>query len=268
MGASSILAYGPNHGWVSTRSDKKEAAQAFPKRVENFSKRDIVVYTDGSQIKDGSKTSIGAGWVGFQAARRVLRGCEPLGSPVEVYDAEAQARFKVFQMVSSSWERREQESWTLSGKVYVWWCPGHGGIPGNEEADAQAKGACRQVPEVQPQASLAHIKRKAKAFAFQTFAGRWPSLCPRQYADLEIVPHPKPPELRLPRHLLGKLYEARSQHGDFAAYHERFDHQDALLNCSCGRPKSPVHFYFCKRGRKATPHYLRPKMARTSIDFL
>ncbi|OHW94806.1 reverse transcriptase protein [Colletotrichum incanum] len=120
----------------------------------------------------------------------------------------------------------------------------------------------------QTEPTLAHLKRESRAADLQAFARRWPSICPRQYADLGISPHPKLPELRLPRHLLGRLYAARSHHGDFAAYHERFAHQDALLHCSCGRRKTPVHFYFCKRGRKATPRHLRRRMAKASIDFL
>ena len=241
----------------------------------------------------------------------IFKGSEPLGTQLEVYDAEAQAayrgllnaiqtltvlsaddvhicldnlavaarlcspsagssqaRFKAFHTLCSLWAQRQRAIWMSPGKVYVWWCPGHVGIPGNEKADTQAKEACKQIPDPHPQASLAHLNRKAKAFAFRTFAERWPSLCPQQYADLGIAPHPKPPELRLPRHLLGRLYAARSHHGDFAAYHERLGHHDALLNCSCGRPKTPVHFYFCKRGRKATPRHLRRPMATASINFL
>lgn len=68
---------------------------------------------------------------------------------------------------------------------------------------------------------------------------------------------PNPSEPRLPRCQLGRLHAARSHYKDFASYHERFSHEDALLNCGCGRPKTPVHFYFCQRGRKATPRHLR-----------
>ncbi|CCF35795.1 reverse transcriptase [Colletotrichum higginsianum] len=302
--ALSMVGYEP-------RKTKDELATAFTDRLGALSKRDIVVYTDGSQMVDGSRTAAGAGWVGYQATRQIFRGSEPLGHQTEVFDAEAQAafrglleamrsptarmadnvhicldnlavtarlvtrspgssqaRFRAFSELSVSWAQRGRTSWTRPGRVYIWWCPGHTGIAGNEEADALAKEACRQIPESQPQPTLAHLKRESRAADLQAFARRWPSICPRQYADLGISPHPKPPELRLPRHLLGRLYAARSHHGDFAAYHERFAHQDALLHCSCGRRKTPVHFYFCKRGRKATPRHLRRRMAKASIDFL
>ncbi|XP_077661359.1 uncharacterized protein AFUA_7G08210 [Aspergillus fumigatus Af293] len=52
--------------------------------------------------------------------------------------------------------------------------------------------------------------------------------------------------LRLPRHLLGRILAARTGHGDFADYHERFNHEDAHLHCRCGARKSPVHFFFCR----------------------
>ncbi|OHW96943.1 endonuclease reverse transcriptase [Colletotrichum incanum] len=303
--ALSMVGYEP-------KKTKEELAIAFTDRLGTFSKRDIVVYTNGSQMLDGSRTSAGAGWVGYQATRQIFRGSEPLGLQTEVFDAEAQAafrglleamrsptarmadnvhicldnlavaarlvtrspgssqaRFRAFGELSVSWAQRGRTSWTMPGRVYIWWCPGHTGIAGNEEADALAKEACKQIPESQPQPTLTHLKRESRAADVQASARRWPSICPRQYADLGISPHPKPPELRLPRHLLGRLYAARSHHhGDFAAYHERFAHQDALLHCSCGRRKTPVHFYLCKRGRKATPRHLRRRMAKASIDFL
>ena len=54
-------------------------------------------------------------------------------------------------------------------------------------------------------------------------------------------------ELCLSRAALGYILAARLQHSDFAAYHERFNYKNATLNCSCGQPKSPLHFYFCKK---------------------
>lgn len=73
---------------------KEELAKAFSSRLESFSRRDIIVYTDGSLATDGSGTSAGAGWVGYQAARRLFRGAEPLGAKREVFDIEAQAAYR------------------------------------------------------------------------------------------------------------------------------------------------------------------------------
>ncbi|EDN95899.1 hypothetical protein SS1G_12104 [Sclerotinia sclerotiorum 1980 UF-70] len=47
---------------------------------------------------------------------------------------------------------------------------------------------------------------------------------------------------------LSHIPPARSQHGDFAAYHERFNHTTAHTLCSCGKRKTPLHF-FCKKGK-------------------
>lgn len=57
----------------------------------------------------------------------------------------------------------------------------------------------------------------------------------------------KPPELALPRRLLHKLIAARTGHGDFAAYHRRFHHSDANLECTCGLETSPTHFIRCRQ---------------------
>ncbi len=48
---------------------------------------------------------------------------------------------------------------------------------------------------------------------------------------------------------MGRLLAARSGHGDFADYNEIFNHEDALLTCSCGALKAPEHFTFCTRAR-------------------
>ncbi|KZL65521.1 endonuclease reverse, partial [Colletotrichum incanum] len=53
--ALSMVGYEP-------RKTKEELAIAFTDRLGTFSKRDIVVYTDGSQMLDGSRTAAGAGW--------------------------------------------------------------------------------------------------------------------------------------------------------------------------------------------------------------
>ncbi|EQL04246.1 hypothetical protein G6O67_007120 [Ophiocordyceps sinensis] len=38
-----------------------------------------------------------------------------------------------------------------------------------------------------------------------------------------------------------------NRHGDFADYHERFNHDDARLTCVCGRRKEPNHLFYCRK---------------------
>ncbi|KAM3448171.1 hypothetical protein MY3296_008041 [Beauveria thailandica] len=63
---------------------------------------------------------------------------------------------------------------------------------------------------------------------------------------------PNPEMQTLTRLELHHLIAARSGHGDFANYHERFDHPDARVICNCGRRKTPARILFCplkiKRG--------------------
>ena len=67
----------------------------------------------------------------------------------------------------------------------------------------------------------------------------------------------KLPELTFPRRQLGNLLMTRSQHGDFAEYHEKFHPGQATLECPCGRQKSPTHLSYC---RKVAGH-LRVRLA-------
>src|SRR5438045_1821780 len=66
------------------------------------------------------------------------------------------------------------------------------------------------------------------------------------YTELSIKHPSNTNKLHFKRAALGRILAARSQHGDFAAYHQRLNHNNATLNCSCGRPKSPLHFFYCK----------------------
>jgi len=57
---------------------------------------------------------------------------------------------------------------------------------------------------------------------------------------------------------------------DFADYHVQFNHTDALLQCSCGKTKAPLHFYFCREGKalrtlcKGPPLYTIPWLLGTT----
>ena len=57
-------------------------------------------------------------------------------------------------------------------------------------------------------------------------------------------------KLSLLQKYLDFLFAARIDHEDFAIYHERWNHQDALLICSCEHIKTLKHFFFCWKRRK------------------
>ncbi len=84
----------------------------------------------------------------------------------------------------------------------------------------------------------------------------WDAKAPAQYRALRVEARSRlPKELSLPRRELGHLLAVRSGHGDFANYHRRFNHTDALLDCSCSSEKERLHFFYCRRMRR---HRHRP----------
>ncbi len=83
---------------------------------------------------------------------------------------------------------------------------------------------------------------------------------PREIKKLHLkVSNKCPAELKLPRPALHHRFAARTQHGDFANYHERFNHLDARRNCSCGCRKSPTHIFY----RRKIPQHHRIRLVPT-----
>ncbi|PWI64471.1 hypothetical protein PCL_09626 [Purpureocillium lilacinum] len=137
---------------------------------------------------------------------------------------------------------------TTHGAVEVRWIPGHTNIAGNEQADALAKAATSMPEPADALPTLAHLRRTARQQSRDAFEAWWDASAPDQYKPLHLKPTTScPPELELPRPLLHHLLAARSRHGDFADYHERFNHDDARLSCSCGRRKEPSHLFYCRK---------------------
>ena len=278
----------------------KEAARRFRRWAARLPPRDIVVYSDGSQVQAPTRAA-GAGWAICQGPGHPVteKGRLPLPR-AEVYDAEAvaalrglaavcrsvragfadnvyvcldnlevartltyrtvtssQGVFAEFADLAAAWPGRERWPHTAPGQVRVRWVPGHAGVPGNEAADGEAGSAAAVAAagaaEGEGTATLAWTRRKAKERARTSFLAHWAANAPERYRDLGLDLRPGgPPELKaLGRFDLGKLYAARSAHGDFAGYHARFKHEGAVVDCQCGRPKAPEHFFFCRIGRRA-----------------
>lgn len=187
-----------------------------------------------------------------QEVAQQLQGC-PRGS--------SQSTILAFQEAADAWPNRSPRCLAIPpGQVHVFWIPGHAGIAGNEQADEQAKRGARSTPQTSPPpARYAWTRRMLKENFWRRFQSFWAENAPQRYQDLSIGLEKKPHELSLPRASLGRLLAARSGHGDFAHYHERFGHEDARTDCSCGRPKTPHHFYHCRKGRKASPHPWRQR---------
>lgn len=136
-------------------------------------------------------------------------------------------------------------------KVTVRWVPGHQGIPGNERADLLAKAACSLQPPVRTQATVARARRLLDERYESDIRQYWQSNAPKRYKELGIeMTSQLPREMRaLSRRNLGLLIAARTGHGDFAEYHRRFHHEDAVLRCECGDEKTPEHLFQCVRLR-------------------
>lgn len=167
-------------------------------------------------------------------------------------------------------------------------------ILGNERADELAKKGARLSlpPHLRPVYTMAALNKHVKQRRAAAYEDWWNTKCPQAYRRFHPITvsvrtsvgwqrlkqNPAltavekcPPELNLPRWILARLLASRTGHGDFSEYHEARHHQpDQYINtCSCGKRKTPEHFFLCplvERNRAAWPLPDKPRPA-TKDEF-
>ena len=105
--------------------------------------------------------------------------------------------------------------------------------------------------------TLSTAKRRLKRSKDNTWELEWQSStlsgATQAYRELGLSPTTRAnalKELSFKREVLGWLIAARSGHGHFAAYHERFCHEEETdLYCRCGQKRAQLHPFSCPNGR-------------------
>ncbi len=128
------------------------------------------------------------------------------------------------------------EGWLQTGKeLTAQWVPGHAGIEGNELANQEAKKYAKrpQVAGLNLHQSIRSVKRKIPMMKDPNWQLEWQkgtfSGESQTYVELGLKPNSYTksfPELRLKREVQGWLIAARSGHGYFSEYYERFRHEE------------------------------------------
>lgn len=122
-------------------------------------------------------------------------------------------------------------------------------------ADASAReGLSNSPPTILDQLAFDAAKKLIKQETTNAMNHYWEQEAPERYRRFRVDSFTRNPrELALIRKHLSRLYAARSTHGDFAAYHNRFNHDNAHLCCGCGQLKAPTHFLDCSLSKIRPP---------------
>jgi ribonuclease HI len=262
--------------------DKVTAAKNFQQWLKGLPPEAVVVYSDGSQLEGATAW----GYVVYRSGRIIAARGRRMGA-AEVFDAEATGALEGLERALSLVHEQEdihvcldntsaiaafqgrhaessqavflrfKELAQAHGRVTIRWCPGHQGIKGNELADEIAKAACKQQQTLNIPATLAAVRRRAKEASRRLPQLWWREHRPETYQHLDLDYCIVPGELQLSRSTLHHLLAARSGHGNFAAYYERFNITEADLLCRCGWRTSTTHIFRCREMPKRSRAVLR-----------
>ncbi|RAL58019.1 hypothetical protein DID88_009097 [Monilinia fructigena] len=261
---------------------KEEAAQAFKEWWRQLPPEDYTIFSDGSEQTIDRKHCVGYGYAIYRNGTQIASGFKQIRSDSHVFDAEAIGAWRGLEHLittlkdspnSRIWMCIDSTSviWGIRGNappttqwafhkchkamkqldIRIKWSPGHMEIEGNEEADrlanAGATGPMDQAIDKLPTISgVRTIVRQKRLYAETNWWEEMKTSLSAGYKEWSPKYNTKEPkELTLPRAVLHRLLAMKTGHGDYAAYHQRFDHQNNKLECSCGSAKEPYHFFKC-----------------------
>ncbi|EDN92923.1 hypothetical protein SS1G_08788 [Sclerotinia sclerotiorum 1980 UF-70] len=215
--------------------ESRAEAEAFHPKIP---RSDIQIFSDGSksESKDGAT---GGGFVITQFDIQVAHYSFSLGTNAEVFDAEAMAA------VTGAAKALALPSIKLATDLWIF-------LDNYEVAlrlGSHFNGSSQAVFEDFLKLTQAWAARPRLPHIPPADNQLWNTVSPQYYKDLQYKHTSNTITLSLKRATLHYILAARSQHGDFAAYHERFNHTTAHTLCSCGKRKTPLHFFFCKKGK-------------------
>lgn len=298
----------PTHG-VS----KEKASAAFKEWWAALPPSDVTIFSDGSeQVVDGHR-QVGYGYAIYQTGAQIASGYGSITDMSHVFDAEAIGAWQGLKHVIHNLPEASQQKlwlcidstsviWCLQGNaspssqwallncqeamkthnIEVKWSPGHTGIEGNEAADKLADLGAKEPTWDTGFASIPTISGIRSVFRTLRDTARadwWTQRSTKLsswYKKWDTSYTVKPlEELSLSRPILHRYLALRSSHGDFAWYHTKFNHDDAVIVCSCRRSKTPEHLVLCRKAQSLTrfrhwPNKPRepPSTKREALSYL
>ncbi len=155
--------------------------------------------------------------------------------------------------------REGVKSWLQKGKkVAVQWVSSQMRIIENEKSDQEAKKyeAVSPTLMINGVQTLVHAQRVIREKKNQAWQKEWENMGTSQaikiYHELKIRPTTNAksmPEMNLNKEVLSWLIAARTRHGHFADYHDRFEYEKVDVDYSCDQKWLRLHPFSCSNTR-------------------